>query len=77
MPRKREMTVGELRRALEGVGDAMPVVADYFEERDEGDVEGIGGLASVSVEYRCAETPSFFLLILHDVGGERKGPEDV
>lgn len=73
--RKKEMTVGDLRKVLATLDENMPIVGEYFEERDEqfdgGDIEGIGGLASASVEMRCADTPSLFLTIRADVGGER------
>ena len=70
--RRKEMTVGDLRRALSSLPDDMPVVGEYREENeDDVDVEGIGGLVSATVEYRCADTPSLFLLIDSNVGGER------
>lgn len=67
--RKKEMTVGDLRKALEGLDDNMPVVGEYFEETEDGDIEGLGGLESVTVEFRCSDTASLFLNIRPDVGG--------
>lgn len=73
--RRKEMTVGELRKALEGIDDAMPVVVDATDDLEDDYEQIVGGVSSVGVEYRCAETPSFFINASPDVGGERDEEE--
>jgi len=60
-PVNKHMTVGELRRALEGVDDSMIVIVELTLNEDNGDEHHVGGLSGVKVEYRCADKPALFL----------------
>lgn len=58
---EKTMTVGELRKALEGVRDDMEVVVRAYEERDDGDEQIVGGVFSAAMEFGCDNTPAFII----------------
>lgn len=70
------MTVGELRKALEGLDDAMDVCVRATEESEEGDIDFIGGVASASAEYGCTDYLSFVIDASADVHPTRDGDEE-
>ncbi len=57
--RSKTMTVGDLRRALEGVPDHLEVAMRVKTDDEEG--QAMAGLVTARVEQGCADQPGFML----------------
>lgn len=63
----KAMTVGDLRRALDGLPDNLPIVVEteLTDENDKYDDTFVSGLAGATVETRCGG-PGLFLTATTD-----------
>ena len=57
---KKAWTVGQLRAALVGVADDLPVVVEV-ETAQQGADHVLGGLFAASTEERCDEVEAFYI----------------
>ena len=56
---EQKMTVGELRRMLQGISADIPVEMELYD--DDGVQVAVGDLQVASVEERCDEIPRLYL----------------